>query len=59
MLIQPRPVKLGDDGGDSEEVAIVEVVVVVVPVPEVDVHVRCAGLVDDAAPRGLVRGQGR
>jgi hypothetical protein len=59
MLAQPGPVKLGDDGGDGEEVAIVEVVVIVVPVPKVDVHVRCAGLVDDAAPRGLVRGQGR
>ncbi len=59
MLAQPGPVKLGDDGGDGEEVAIVEVVVIVVPVPKVDPHVRCAGLVDDAAPAGLVGGQGR
>jgi hypothetical protein len=57
VLAQPGPVKLGDDCGDGEKVAIVEVMVVVVSIPKVDVHVRCAGLVDNAAPRGLIRWQ--
>jgi hypothetical protein len=59
MLVQPVPVKLGNDGGNIEKIAVVEVVVVVVAVPKVDPPVIGASFVDDAAPRRLVRGQGR
>jgi hypothetical protein len=58
MLVQPVSVKLGNDGGDIEKIAVVEVVVIVVPVPKVDPRVIGASFADDAAPRRLVRGQG-
>ena len=59
MLAQPSRVKFGNDGRDGEKVAIVEVMVVVVPISKIDIHVRCAGLVDDTAPRGFIRWQRR
>ncbi len=54
MLVEPVDVKLGNNGGDIEKVAVVEVVVVVITVPKVNPRVIGASFVDDAAPRGLV-----
>lgn len=57
VLGQPGGVVLGNDGSNSEEVSVVEVVVVVVTVTKVDTRVGSAGLVNNTTPRGLVSGR--
>lgn len=57
MLSQPRGVVLGNDGSNSEEVSIVEVVIVVVTVTKIDAGVGCASLVNNTTPGGFVSGE--
>lgn len=59
MLVEPVTVKLSNNGGDIKKVAIVEVVIVVVAVSKVDPRVVSASFINEAAPRRLVRREGR
>lgn len=54
VLVQPRPIESGNNSSDSKEIAVMEVMVVVVPIAEVNVHICCAGLADDASPSCLI-----
>lgn len=57
VLGKPGRVVLSNDSCHVQKIAVMEMVVVVVSITKVNPGISRAGLVDDAAPRSLVRRQ--
>lgn len=54
VLVEPGLVELGNDGGNIEEVAVVEVMIIVKAVAEIDIGVAGSGFANDTSPASLV-----